>query len=391
MRVMHSGIDSQPDDQFFVRYGIIFADPRSLRPAVQGRAPVDAGHSQPPIRHNCSENIFNVEERLSFDWSSLMLTSIARGLCAFFGMFTLWNCVLRVVKDVPDPNRWWIGVPDKPLFFILLVGAALTLCAYAIRPFQSAWRRRIGVALITSAFVIACWNAIVYYRLVADASITTRLAVPIPFSLVVAVVLGIVSIAMYRNRPAGGIRCFSVSAPVLVATILAFPLLQMVCFGTTDYRRNADAIVVFGARAYADGRLSDALEDRMRTACELFHAGLAQQIICSGGPGDGDIHEVEAMRDYAMSLGVPETAFVLDRNGLTTADTVAESNDIFEQYEIRSALVVSHGYHLPRIKQAYQQAGLTVYTVPARPKYVLTKMPVFMAREVAAFWAYYVR
>jgi hypothetical protein len=32
-----------------------------------------------------------------------------------------------------------------------------------------------------------------------------------------------------------------------------------------------------------------------------------------------------------------------------------------------------------------------VYTVPAREKYTLTKLPLLMAREVAAVWVYYVR
>jgi hypothetical protein len=57
----------------------------------------------------------------------------------------------------------------------------------------------------------------------------------------------------------------------------------------------------------------------------------------------------------------------------------------------RRVLAVSHFYHLPRIKLSYQRAGFEVYTVPARQKYLLSQMPYNMAREVAAFWAYYVK
>jgi len=49
--------------------------------------------------------------------------------------------------------------------------------------------------------------------------------------------------------------------------LAAFPLALMLFFGNTDYRRPADAVVVFGARVYASGKLSDALEDRIRTGC----------------------------------------------------------------------------------------------------------------------------
>ena len=54
-------------------------------------------------------------------------------------------------------------------------------------------------------------------------------------------------------------------------------------------------------------------------------------------------------------------------------------------------LVVSHFYHLPRIKLAYQRDGWDVYTVPAKESYLLRQMPYNMAREVAALWVYYLR
>ena len=54
-------------------------------------------------------------------------------------------------------------------------------------------------------------------------------------------------------------------------------------------------------------------------------------------------------------------------------------------------LVISHAYHLPRVKLAYQRAGWDVFTVPARESYLLRQMPYNMAREVAALWVYYLR
>ena len=41
---------------------------------------------------------------------------------------------------------------------------------------------------------------------------------------------------------------------------LAFPLAQILSFGLTDYRRSANAIVVFGAGVYANGRMSPVLK-----------------------------------------------------------------------------------------------------------------------------------
>jgi uncharacterized SAM-binding protein YcdF (DUF218 family) len=64
---------------------------------------------------------------------------------------------------------------------------------------------------------------------------------------------------------------------------------------------------------------------------------------------------------------------------------------LFRAWQARRVLAVSHFYHLPRIKLSYQRAGFEVCTVPARQKNVLSQLPYSMVREVAAFWAYYVK
>jgi len=169
------------------------------------------------------------------------------------------------------------------------------------------------------------------------------------------------------------------------------PVLLMVCFGLTDYRRRADAVLVFGARAYADGSPSDALADRMRTACELYHQGLAERLIFSGGPGDGGVHEVEAMQRLAASLGVPDSAMILDRAGTNTTATIKNAAELGRARGLHRFLAVSHFYHLPRIKMEAARHGLEVFTVPAAQGKPLRKLPWFVARETVAWWRYYVR
>jgi uncharacterized SAM-binding protein YcdF (DUF218 family) len=171
--------------------------------------------------------------------------------------------------------------------------------------------------------------------------------------------------------------------------IVSVPLGQMFCFGKTDYRRPADVAVVFGARVYADGRPSDALSDRVRTACRLYSQGLTQKLLFSGGPGDGAIHETESMKRMAISLGVKPQDIILDPHGSNTEATVRNTKLIFDTLHPGRVLVVSHFYHLPRIKLAYKRAGIEVYTVPAKETYLLGQLPYNMAREVVALWVYY--
>jgi len=54
-------------------------------------------------------------------------------------------------------------------------------------------------------------------------------------------------------------------------------------------------------------------------------------------------------------------------------------------------LGVSHFYHLPRIKLQFERQGLRVFTVPAHETRAMLKLPLFMAREIAAIWVYYLQ
>jgi vancomycin permeability regulator SanA len=178
---------------------------------------------------------------------------------------------------------------------------------------------------------------------------------------------------------------------VACSCAVCFTVAQMLFFGKTDYRRPADAAVVLGARVYADGRLSDALADRVRTACQLYRDGLVRRLIFSGGPGDGTIHETEAMKRAAIGLGVKAENIWLDKTGVNTQATVRNTEALLQECHASRVLVVSHAYHLPRVKLAYQRDGWDVFTVPARESYFLRQMPYNMAREVAALWVYYLR
>jgi len=279
---------------------------------------------------------------------------------------------------------------------LLMSTTGPTLTGFALAPSMRAWRRWLTLGVLGVLMLIVAVNIAVFVTLVAQGQVGAGL--PLPFSLIVLAGLSVTLFGLLLTPACGDDEprravWASRIAVVGVAGIctLAAPLLQMLCFGYTDYRRPADAIVVFGARAYANGRPSQALADRVRTACDLYNAGLADHLVFSGGPGDGDIHETESMRRYARRLGVPDHAILTDPDGLNTRATVANTVPLLHQHRLRRVIAVSHFYHLPRIKLTYQRAGTEVYTVPAEESYTLTQLPYNMTREVAALWWYYVQ
>jgi uncharacterized SAM-binding protein YcdF (DUF218 family) len=243
-------------------------------------------------------------------------------------------------------------------------------------------RRAARVALWTAAAIAAC-DAARASTLAATGAIDMF---PAPFSAFVAAAL--VAIDRAVRSPTPSRRSWPV-LPAAAASAVAFALLQMLCFGRTDYARPADAIVVFGARAYADGRPSLCLADRVRTACGLWREGRAPLLVLSGGPGDGDVHECDAMAALALAQGVPARALVLDRQGTSTRATVENVARLAHGRRLARVLAVSHAWHLPRVKMAFDRVGVAAFTVPASQSRSFAREGLLVAREVAALWGYW--
>lgn len=322
----------------------------------------------------------------------LLAHAAARALALFFGGFSLLNLLGGFRLPGFDANLWWIDLrafPELPASLFLLL-ASLCLISFAIRPPRSTWRRGLTTVVVGAVAVATLWNIVEFYYLLAHGSLRPLLPVPMSLFIFAALAL-IIRVNLRPTLPALSAKPSLGVLAVFCVCLVSFPLAQMICFGKTDYRRPADVAVVFGARAYADGKPSDALADRVRTACQLYRDGLVKKLIFSGGPGDGAVHETEAMRRQAIRLGVKPGDILVDTGGLNTEATVKNTEAIFSQLGAHHILVVSHFYHLPRIKMAYHRAGWEVYTVPAKETYFLRQTPYFMAREVAAMWVYYLR
>ncbi len=321
-------------------------------------------------------------------WSN----ALPRGVALFFGAFALINLLGELRSPGFDANVWWIDLrllpPMVERFLVSVV--AFLLLVFAIRPPSSSAARWSIAGIASGLALLALFNAGQFYRELIVGNI--RSGFPIPLSFIVCAAFSLVAWAALPRRSAGINRTSFPAVLVCFSLCLfLFPILQVVCFGKTDYRRKADIIVVLGARAYSDGRPSDALADRVRTAVDLYKQGYARKLLMSGGPGDGAIHETEAMKRYAVSLGVAEGDILRDELGLNTQATVENTEAMFPKIPARRILVVSHFYHLPRIKMAYQRDGWDVFTVPAEEAYFLRQTPYMVLREVAGLWVYYLR
>ena len=120
--------------------------------------------------------------------------------------------------------------------------------------------------------------------------------------------------------------------------------------------------IVFGAGLNRDGTATAILRDRVETAAQLYFSGKVQKLLMSGDNSTLNYNEPGAMRQYALNLGVPEDAIVLDYAGRRTYDTCYRARAIFG---LDSALLVTQGFHLPRALFLCDSLGVQALGVEA--------------------------
>src|SRR6516164_6546027 len=107
---------------------------------------------------------------------------------------------------------------------------------------------------------------------------------------------------------------------------------------TVDEAQPADVIVVLGAAEYR-GRPSPVLEARLNHALLLYLKGLAPSVITTGGAGGDPVYtEGSVGRSYLTQHGVPPEAIVVEREGGSTAQSVAAVVEIMRRMNLRSAI-----------------------------------------------------
>ena len=134
-----------------------------------------------------------------------------------------------------------------------------------------------------------------------------------------------------------------------------------------DEAAPADVIIVLGAAEYS-GRPSPVLEARLNHALYLYLNGLAPRILTTGGAGgDPTFTEGGVAHNYLSRHGVPSESILVENEGESTVHSIAASAEIMRRFDMKSAIVVSDGYHIFRVKKMLENRGFKVFGSP-RPE-----------------------
>jgi len=149
--------------------------------------------------------------------------------------------------------------------------------------------------------------------------------------------------------------------PRLVTAVYAFSRTY-----SADSSPSRPVAIVFGAGLRRDGTPTLVLRDRVETAVELYNQGKVSKLLMSGDNRFDYYNEPEAMRQYALQLGMSDGDIVLDYAGRRTYDTCYRAGAIFR---VKEAVLVTQLFHLPRAIYTCNLLGVEAVGVEADRTY----------------------
>lgn len=117
--------------------------------------------------------------------------------------------------------------------------------------------------------------------------------------------------------------------------------------------RQSDAIIVLSGN-----------KGRLEYGIELYRADYAKYILFAGGGAP-------SMKRQAISLGIEEDRILTDSRSTSTFENAKNSAEIMQAHELKSAIIVTSGYHTKRagiiFDDFFPRSDLTICAVPDGP------------------------
>ena len=107
-----------------------------------------------------------------------------------------------------------------------------------------------------------------------------------------------------------------------------------------------DCAIVCGCGVNPDGTPSGYLKTRVEKAAELWRNGKVNILIMSGAAVQNEFIEAEAMKEYAVTLGIPEEVILEEKKAVSTYHNLLYSKEKMQEQGFKDCVVVTNGWHL---------------------------------------------
>lgn len=122
-----------------------------------------------------------------------------------------------------------------------------------------------------------------------------------------------------------------------------------------------DCILVLGA-GVRNGQPTPMLSDRLQESVFLYKMNASDRILMSGDHGQKNYDEVNAMKKFAISKGIPTSHIFMDHAGFSTYESLYRAKEIFQADKI---IIVTQEYHLYRALYIANELGIDAVGVSA--------------------------
>jgi len=194
-------------------------------------------------------------------------------------------------------------------------------------------------------------------------------------------IMGFAGFLLLKRKPRLGKSLLALSLALLF--LLSMPLVANGLMGLLEKNiqtlnpavaRSADAIVILGGGVYHDApeygadTVGGLTLERLQYGAYLQRQTGLPLLVAGGSPQGGTAEAVLMKRTLEQEFKVPVRW--AETRSLDTAQNARFSAAILKAAGVRKVLVVSHAWHLPRARIAFEGQGLTFIPAPTRFAYV---------------------
>ena len=181
---------------------------------------------------------------------------------------------------------------------------------------------------------------------------------------------------------------------VILGVILYAGLVGYICIRERSVLKevpaaeNYDAIIVLGAQVRPDGSPSVQLGWRLDAAEEAYRQKAVPVVVCGAQGKDEPMTEAEAMKQYLVGKGVPETDILTDPESFNTNQNLRNAAELLKNVPgVQKVLIVTSDYHVPRSLAIAKDLGFDACGMgsPCKPEYWIKNH----AREALAWVKYW--
>lgn len=146
----------------------------------------------------------------------------------------------------------------------------------------------------------------------------------------------------------------------LCALIAALALIGFVYYKESHLPpvEESDVIIVLGAQVKPDGTPSVALERRLTLALETYRESPQMIIVCGAKGSNEPATEASVMHAWLVERGVDSTHVLEEPDSFNTRENLRNAKALMEQNGLKTALVITSDYHVPRALALCRDVGV---------------------------------